>query len=201
MAIIDLELIRFSNEVIRPAADRMASLYYECDYLRQLKIADGDTAITIQLREGQIRSVSDLMRDWIVNSSTRDNVWFNVGMPSPYNTQFPNTASEVVEDGAPDDGRPVITGADVHEIMTQLIQFQNWMADGAFGGPGTGTNVEAMMNTIIVVGGDGNNPLQNAQVDNFVDNRCAEVVVEYQANSNAKLTSVLAVAPNPRNPA
>lgn len=200
MAITDPELIRFSNEVIRRAADLMANLYYDCAYLKQLKDADGNTQLTIDIRETFIRGTSDKMRDWLTNSSTRENVWFNVGNPTPYNTQFPNDPAEDVVDGSPADGRPPISGADVHEVMTQLIQFQNWWNDAAFGGPGTGGQLEAMTNTIIVVGGDGNNPLIVAQVDNFVDNRCNEIKVEYEANSSAKLNSLLKVAPNPRNP-
>jgi hypothetical protein len=199
--ITDPQLIRYSNEVIRPAADRMASLYYECAYLWQLAQADGDLDLTIQIREPQIRQVSDFMRSWVVNSSPRENVWFNVGTPSPYNTQFPNDPGEIIEDGSPDDGRPPISGADVHETMTQIIAYQSWMADAAFGGPGSGSQQEAMMNTIIVVGGDGNDPLQSAQVGNFVNNRCNEIKVEYEANNDAKLNAILKVAPNPRNPA
>ena len=72
------------------------------------------------------------------------------------------------------------------------------MNDAAFGGGGSGTQYDAMMNTIVVAGGDGNNPLQDAQASAFIDNRCGQIVIEYEANTNAKLNAVLKVAPNPR---
>ena len=48
------------------------------------------------------------------------------------------------------------------------------MADAAFGGDGDGTQYDAMLNTMVVVGTAGNNPMQAAQVTMFIDNRCGE---------------------------
>jgi hypothetical protein len=198
--ITDPEAIAFSNRSVRTAADNLATLYYECDYLRDLKIADDDTPTTIALREGHIRSVADLMLQIVQNEQLKENVWFNVGSPSPMNSTINNNAAFDMADGSPEDGRPPITGSDVHAVMNRVIDLDDWLEDGAFGLGGGGVQRQAMLNTLIVVSSDGNTPLQVSQVNLFIDNRCGEIVTEYEANSNTKLTHLLTVAPNPRNP-
>lgn len=200
MAVTDPELIRFCNQQIRGAADRYASLYYECRHLLDLRIADADMATTILIREAHIRSVSDRVTDTFAEHRLLKNIWFNVGTPTPINGRIPNT-TEAIEDGSPGDGRPPITGQDVHNVVANVIAVENWLNDAAFGGPGTGTQIDAMLNTIIVCGADGNDPLRTVETTTFIDNRCGELTTEYEANGSLVLAQMLAVAPNPRNPA
>lgn len=195
--ITDIEAVAFCNERIRTAANQLATLYYECDYLRDLKVADADTATTISLRGDQIRVAADLMLETTQVLPIIENIWFNV---ASLNTTITNSADDDVIDGSPADGRPPITGQDVHNLVSRVMDVDKWLADASFGGAGAGGSRSAMLNTIVVCGGSGNDPLQVSQVNTFIDNRCGEWVTEYEATSNAKLTQLLAVAPSPRNP-
>ena len=64
------------------------------------------------------------------------------------------------------------------------------------GGNGSGTQGEAMTNSVVVVGGQGDIPLQVSRVSTFIDGRCAELIADYEANNNAHLNQVLAVSTN-----
>jgi len=199
--ITDVEAIIFSNNKVRTGADVLATLYYECKHLKNVKDSDANTATTIAIREGQIRSVSSLMLSAVLLLPASENIWFNVGAGSALNIKITNDAGDDMGDGSPQDGRPPINGQDVHNLMSRIIDLDDWILDAAFGGPGTGTSRTAMLNTILVCGKDGNNPLIVSQVNTFIDNRCGEIITEYEAGSNVKLNHLLAAAPNPRNPA
>lgn len=199
--ITDPEAIEFSNRFVRTAANRLGTLFYEARYLDELRVSDGDIATTIAQRTNHIRQIADLMIRTVQDLRKLENIWFNVGTGSALNVKITNDAGDDLIDGAPGDGRQAITGADVHSVMSRVIDIRKWMADAAFGGAGNGSSFDAMLNTMVVVGTAGNNPLQNAQATTFIANRCGEIVNEYEANSNAKLNHILAVAVNPRNPA
>ena len=196
--ITDTDVIGFANSHVRTTADRLATLYYECQFLEQLRDADADTATTISLREPRIRSVADYMLSVIRLIDEIPLIWFNVGTGGTISSKTNNSEAFDVGDGSPGDGRPGITGADIHRIITLNEGFQDWLKDAAFGGPGTGTQRDAMLNTMLVCSSSGNRPLQDAQVTTFIDNRCGEIVIEYEATGNQKLSYLLGVAPNPR---
>lgn len=194
--ITDAEAVRFCNEKVRQAADRLATLFYEARHLDELRVADNDIATTIALRGSHIRRVSDYMLEVVQFLRPIENLWFNVGTGSSLNLKITNDAGDTVIDGH----QQAITGADVHNLMSRVVDIDNWMNDAAFGGAGNGSFFDSMLNTIVVVGSSGNIPLQNTQTTTFIANRCAEIVNEYEANANAKLNHILAVALNPRDP-
>jgi hypothetical protein len=196
--ITDPESVQFTGWV-RQIADKLGSLYYECRHLKNLKDADGDTATTIALRHSQIRRVSDMMIDVANTVHLVEATWFNVGTGSAFNVKITNTADVIADGSTGTNGRAVITGTNVHDVMNRTIDLDDWLNNAGFGGGGGGQRA-AMFNTMNVVSSRGNNPLTVAQVNVFVDNRCTELIDEYEALGNAKLNHLLSVAVNPRNP-
>jgi hypothetical protein len=102
--ITDPAAVRYCNERVRPAADRLAQAY------------------------NYAKSVTD---EWVAND---------------LGTDIPNNAADTVVDGAETDGRHVISGEDVHDLI----------------------------------------------------NRLNELITDYEANTNAKLNTILQVAVNPQ---
>ena len=80
MAITDPQAVRFCNETIRPAADRIVGLYYTLKRMQQQWVAEGMGA------------------------------------------KLPNDG-QVVEDGAPADGRPQLDTTQVNGLATWVTAF------------------------------------------------------------------------------
>lgn len=83
MPIDSPQAVRFSNERIRVAADRLAQAY---NYAREV------------------------VDEWNAAGGT---------------TLIPNDAGQTVIDGADTDGRPIITGADVNNVINRLSELIN----------------------------------------------------------------------------
>lgn len=109
MAIINPEAIKFSNEKVRVAADKLAQLYYLAKIVKQEWDANSISSL--------ITNTSDIIRD---GASPSDDI------------------------GTGGDGRHVISGIDATAIIT----------------------------------------------------RCNEIITDFEATSNAKLNTILAVAVN-----
>ena len=80
MAIDNPQVVRFSNERVRQAADRFGQLYNWCKAVRD---------------EWQAQGIGALI---------------------------PNDPAEEILDGAQTDGRPLITGEDVHVIKDRVLE-------------------------------------------------------------------------------
>jgi len=192
MPISSPEALKFSNERVRPAADRLARAYYLADAAKdRWNGLSGTTADKIVVMGADIRSACDQIYEAFLWAFTTEKVWF-LGI----NAQFPNT-SEEVSDGSPADSRPANTGAKVNAVLSRAVEFQNWLlsTDGSFTNGGRAGL--AYLNTVLAASSYGAPTLSEADAGNAI-NRFGELAANYEASTNANLNSILTIAVNPR---
>lgn len=73
----------------------------------------------IKFSNEKIRVAADTLESVYWTAKRVITEWFATGI----NTKFPNDSTAVVEDGSDRDGRKIIHGADVHNIITRLQEF------------------------------------------------------------------------------
>lgn len=103
-------------------------------------MADITNPEVIDFSNSEIRRAADRLAVAYYHAIQMRDIWIARG----YGASVPNDASPVV-DGAATDGRPAITGVDIHNMI----------------------------------------------------NRLGELIADYEANSNAKLNTILRVSPSP----
>ena len=191
--ITNVEAVKFTKESVRTLADNLARCYYYGNLAKQMYdgAGGGATALAVAGVVAQIRKAATQWRQTFPLCFERETEWFLKGST----TLIPNTADQVI-DGAPADGRQVVTGAKVVAVLARVTEFVNAVRNATFTfATATRTSV-VYYNRIIVVSDYGLSTMSVADAQNFVDTT-ALLKTNYEATSNANLNTVLAVAVNP----
>lgn len=192
--ITDPQAIAFVNNIVRPAADKLAQLYYQGVSLSERWTALGGGQPAIDVLATDLKAAADLATGptgmygqlWLAEKT-----WFLLGATS----LIPNTA-DTIADGAGPDGRPIITGAMAVAVMARVTEWLNYVLSSAGSFADTTRANVSYYNTLLAPSSYGPLTLSVADAGNFI-NRCDEIAANYQAASNANLNSILAVAVNP----
>lgn len=195
MAITSNFAIRYSNEYVRPLGDALGKAYHFGRSLDQRWIALGENLPALTLLVGDFRKASEfIIRAYVLGFET--NMYWVAGASA----LFPNT-SEIVADSADgtsqDPSRPPLTGARVNTIITRRTEFANWLETGLFAGGGF--DAGAQRNEFVKAQfGVGLN-LNGAGVTTaaLLATYIRQMRANYEASSNANLSTVLQVAVNP----
>lgn len=191
MPITDPAAVKYSNEQIRVSASRMANSYYVAKSLAQRWVALGSGQPALDALRADMRAAADhlvLTHKTIHQSGL---IW--QGFQSQAGAAPIENTGETIVDGSATDGRPQITGAQANNIVTRLQEYLNWGDLGAFTASANKGGGGAWLYTISDVGNDGRDP-DLTTAGNFIT-RCNDLVTDYEAGSNAKLNTILAVAP------
>lgn len=187
--ITNVEAIKFSNESIRPGADRLGKTYYAADACRDRWAGlTGTTAEKKAIMAADIRNAADLFREAFRWTFDREAIWF-LGI----NSLIPDQAGDNVIDGSPGDGRPANTGAKANAVITRFRQINNYMRTADFDSFAAGNY--ATLNKVLVVCSDGLIAVADADAQNFID-VCTTFANRYEASTNAELNTILALAVN-----
>lgn len=192
MAVTDAYAIKFSNEVIRVGADRLAQAYYRADAAADRWGSLGGGQPAIDVMEQDIRKACNRIIELYEFCWRAEKVWF-LGM----NSTIPNDSGESVVDGSPADHRPAITGQSIHALMARVVELQNWLLSATQSFTDTARNNAATYNTVLSASDGGPVVLSEANAGNAI-NRFGELRTDYEASSNVKLGTILAVAVNPQ---
>ena len=184
--------IKFSDERVRTSADRLAQAYDEAVDLKTRWDALGGGATALAVMAADIQDAASRFTEFYKWCLHTEKLWFI----HDSTTLIPNTADAVV-DQSPGDGRPANTGAKCNNVMTRVIEFQNWMLSLA----GSFTDVTRVnvgyLNSVIKASREG--PTIDTTIAGDFINRCSELKTNYEASSNANLNTLLALAVNPNS--
>lgn len=190
MTISDPTAIKFCNEQVRPAADRLAQAYFRCDSARDRWDSLGGGQPAIDVMEADIRDAADAVVEAYQHCFLAEKLWF-LGT----NIVIPNTA-EAIDDGSPTDLRPAATGAKVHAVMDRAVQIQNWLFSATQSFSDAARNNSAPFNTVIEASSNGPPTMSVAAAGNMMT-RASELRTNYEATGNENLAMLLALAVNP----
>lgn len=182
--------IRFSNERVRVSADRLAQAYYLADALKDQWDALGGGQTALNALAAKVRQVANKLTELYEWCWRTEKVWFAIGS----STLIPNTADAVV-DGSPGDGRSANTGAKCNNVMSRVIEFQNWLLSSTGSFSDTARNSIDWYNTVLKAH-DSWLTLDTTIAGDLVT-RCGELRTNYEASSSANLNTLLALAVNP----
>lgn len=193
MAVTDPTAIQFCNQMVRPCADQMARAYYLCvaAVARWNGLGGGSAALAVM--SADICRCADAIKAAYLSAYSAEVYWF-LGV----NGSFPNDTT-TVSDGSPGDGRPAATGTKVNAVLTNVVQFQNWLLSATESFTDAARNNRGALNTVYQASSGGTASLQVSDAGNLI-NRAGELIANYTANTNANLSALLAMAVNPGSP-
>lgn len=190
MAITDINAIRFSNDHIRPTADKLSKSFYLCQKLRNDWTAlAGTDQEKFDILRRDIETIAARISNYYADVFASKRLYDALSMGS----LFPNDANEILMDGAPGDLRSQITGQDVRRINSRSKEWLAWLEKAAFNdasaNPTNYSNLEQFMriNTSLVTADWGR------QVAN---NRTNDLVTEYTVTNPSYLGHITKVAVN-----
>lgn len=191
--ITNARAIKFSNERIRPAADRLLKSYSRCVAVVDAWTALGSSQAALDQMQAQITDAAERLIESFDFVYWTEKRWFN-----GISTFFPNDTSPVFDlngGTGQDPGRPALTGAKVNSLVTRCIELQNWLLSAAGSFTDATRASSAFLGTVLQVSASGPVPIVLADAGNFI-NRCGELKTNYQATTSANLNTVLAAAVN-----
>jgi len=191
MAVTDPTAIGFSNNRGRTSADLLSQCYYRASALitRWNSLGGGQAALNVM--SADIRNMGDRLMAAYEFCFRTEKIWFLLGA----STLIPNTAT-AISDSSPGDGRPAITGAQENAVINRVVEFQNWLFSATESFTDAARNNAAAYNTVLQASNNGPATIAVSDAGNLI-NRCTELTANYQANANANLGTLLAVAVNP----
>ena len=184
--IVAADAVKFSNDLIRPQADRLAQLYNLAAVIDNSWTANGGGQTSVDLLRNELAQWADLCTESYEEAGSLRDFWTAESSP------IPNTSDDII-DGSATDSRQTITGAEANNIVNRCIEFQNWLETGQFDGLGLGAG--AHRNTVYE-GDFAEAAGQTTTISGNLINRMNELRTNYEASSNAVLNTVLAVAVN-----
>jgi hypothetical protein len=180
------EAFKFLNESIRPGCNRLGKMYYLVDAARDRWAGlSGTTAQKKAIMVQDIHDAADAARDAFRWTFDREQLWF-LGV----NTIITDTA-DLIADGRTD--VIPVTGSQANRGIDRFRQFNNEMRTGDFDSFAAGNY--ATFNQVLVVCTDGPLAFLDSDVVNFI-NLCSTIANRYEANVNAELNTLIALAPN-----
>ena len=177
---------KFCNEYPRVSSTLLAKAYFDGEQLQAQwnATAEGDR---ITVLGSAIIKQSQLLKRALVACRATANQWWAEG-----GTIVPNDAT-VIEDGSPADGRPEITGAKIVAVITQSTEFANWLDHGEYVTNVVDTDNGAYRHAILAVAMSEASTLDANDAATIIT-RCGQLSTELEANTNARLNVLLAVA-------
>lgn len=184
--ITDPTAVRFSNERIRPLADKLSQVYYLGVDLDDQWTALGGGQTALDALRVKLKDWAERARDAYDFASMLRHDWNALASP------IPNTADTII-DGSESDSRQSITGAQANNVFNRAIELNNWLDTGDFagGGSGGGAHRNTVLEAAFMLAAD----LATTEGGNVI-NRINEQRSNYEASSNAVLSTILAVAVN-----
>lgn len=191
--IVAVDAVNFSNNTARVVADALARCYYFGNLAKQMYdgAGGGSTALAVTSVVAQIRKAAKQYRSTFALAFEREAEWFLKGTT----TLIPNTTDQVI-DGAPADGRQMVTGAKVVAVLARATEFVNACRSATFSFSDAARNSVVYYNRLLVVSDFGLSTMSVADAQNFID-LTALTKTNYEANSLTNLNSLLAISPNP----
>lgn len=127
----------FSDARVRPSADLMVQAYYLCLQASDRWVTLGSNQAALDQMQSDIRTAADRAIAAFDHAYWTEKAWFS---PAGIAALFPNDASPLFDNGsnsAADTARPAITGANVNNVVTRCVEFQNWLLSvaGSFAPP------------------------------------------------------------------
>lgn len=185
--ITDQGLVAFSNAWIRSSADRIERSYH---FLKRLNskwnalAGTDDDKFDILKTEVQRQSlyVAQVYAHFFQAIAT----WEALNLAVAY----PNDASVLI-DGAPGDGRGVITGADIHNVVDRMEEFRHWLGAGSLD-VGVAAVDDSKLRDLIICSA---NPT-TANAKTIAVDRAGELVTWYDTTNPTYLAQVQAVSVN-----
>ena len=191
MAITNGSAIKFCNERARPGSDLLAQAFYHA----QAFANNWTQNQSLALYGAQCRDTADRIADAFFESYKTVMVW-GLGV----NAVITNDATQIWDNGpntAQDPTRPPLVGSQVNTTITRMNEFQNWLQSATQSFTDALRNNAAALNSVLIVSNKyGRISLIQADAVTFAT-RCAELIANYSASSNANLGTVLSVAVNP----
>lgn len=204
MAIIDPAAIRFSNERIRPAADRLARCYYRGKALADSwSSLNGDNNAKFAVLKPTIESVATLITNTFRFCWWADRIWQSGSLVS----LFPNDPLEIIWDNfdntGPDLNRGEINSQDIRRLKNRMEEFTNWLSRGTDLDKHWVNDSSVILPIIYNYFDDvarmaeegAKEPVTNWGRIVAVE-RCPDIVTEYETNSPNSLTHILRCAVN-----
>lgn len=205
MAISDAEAIKFSNERIRPAADRLAKAYYKAQQTKDLwESMTGTNAEKLALIQPILEDTANRL-NWTYRFCEETRLlWDALVMAN----LFPNDNTEEVWDNgsrtAPDQSRQAINGEDVRRINWTIEEYVNWckytplvstpvfLRDGQLTTEILGYDA---IKDILKLASDGFGSPSGTQANNLIT-RCGELKTEWGTTNTNRLTWILKAGVN-----
>lgn len=198
MAITDASAIAFSNEQVRPTADKLARCYRKLKLLnQQWNASAGTNAQKWVIFQTQIMEVADYLVDAYFFIYRVNHQWNSLGM----NSLFPNLNTELVYDNGQmngqDTSRPPINGQDVQRLQSRWREWLAWMEKNAFDPASVNSVDYANLYAFSKLTRDGSKAPTQAQGVAVATTLAQALITQYETTAPSNLTHILAVAVNP----
>ena len=189
MAITDVNAIRFSNEHIRTTADKLSRSFYLCQKLKNdWNAISGTDDEKFAIMRNDVLRVGDRIANYYGQIFMSKRLYDALSM----NTLFPNDPAQVLSDGAPTDGRSVITGQDIRRINARTKEFLAWLEKAAFDDASLNPINYNFLEQFMRV----NTSLVTSAWANNVISRCGDLVTEWTVTNASYLGHISKVAVN-----
>lgn len=205
MAITDPSTIKFCNEQIRPAADKLARAYYRSLKVSQLWAAQPGTNDEkfVVLADSVRRAANHLRWAWRFVSNA-DRIWNSNNIQAV----IPNDPLEEVWDapggGGQDPTRPPLTGQDVRRVKFRMEEFTNWLSRGTDGDEhwvldanATLPITEDYIDDVYRLTDEAVVTPTGFQAKTLAVDRCGQIVTEWGTTNPSKFTHILLASVNP----
>lgn len=185
--ITDPGLISFSNQWIRTSADRLERCYHYLtsvnDKWTALAGSDDDK---FGILGAKVQQYSLYVAQAYAHYYQAIATWEALSLSVAY----PNDTSQVV-DGAPDGGRGVIAGEDVHNVIDRASEIKHWLGAGNLD-VGVAAIDDSKLKDFIVCSA---NPT-TANVKAIAEDRASELVAWYDTTNPTYLAQIQKVSVN-----
>lgn len=185
MAINDASALRWCNEYGRPAADRILRNYRQLKELNANWTAmPGTNDERFAVFKKEIQRVSTVVSNTYFFISRGLIMWEGQALGGV----IPNDPAEIVEDGAPSDGRQQITGQDVVRVRVRMREFEGWLSDptGTFN-PADQLRDNAKLRRFLRIAQDGHREPTAAWGAAVAVTLAQEIVTEYETTNPSYL--------------
>lgn len=201
MAITDTAAIKFSNEHIRPSADRLARAYYRLVEINDLWEASQETNDQkVVLFGSQISDVAGRVSQIYYSVAKSAQLYDALTMQA----LFPNDPLEEVWDNtdntAQDPNRPAITGEDVRRVKNRMDEFRTWMEKNDFDEATVNPLDYANLDSFLRIASDGAKTPTTNWFLQVAKTRADEMRLQYETTFPQHLSHLLRAAVNPNLP-
>lgn len=205
MAITDPAAIKFANERLRPAADRLARVRYRAEILKDSWTPAGaDNDARFAFLRDDIERFCNLVTNTFRFIWWADRLWEAQSLHLVYPNDQPD---EVLYDGpggtGPDPNRTTVTVQDLRRLKNRMEEFSNWVTRGTDVDPhwnndGTATAPATYLyfNAFAKLTGAGGKDVTTGNGRAIAVDRTQQIINEYTIDNAAKFGHILTVGVN-----